>query len=168
MIEQLESDDDRRFLLTPNRSMSWQGNMRIWMALFVLSALIVTGFTLIGAWVVLPFAGLELAALAAGFYHTSRQCQKQEVLILGQDDIRLEKGIKRKEAEWEMPRQYTRVWQEEARHPFTPPKLHLQFRNEEVSLGGFLNIEDTQALLAILQQYGVLIQRREKPEPRWF
>jgi uncharacterized membrane protein len=148
--------------------MSWQGNMRIWMALFVLSALIVTGFTLIGAWVVLPFAGLELAALAAGFYHTSRQCQKQEVLILGQDDIRLEKGIKRKEAEWEMPRQYTRVWQEEARHPFTPPKLHLQFRNEEVSLGGFLNIEDTQALLAILQQYGVLIQRREKPEPRWF
>jgi uncharacterized membrane protein len=168
MIEQLESDDDRRFLLTPNRSMSWQGNMRIWMALFVLSALIVTGFTLIGAWVVLPFAGLELAALAAGFYHTSRQCQKQEVLILGQDDIRLEKGIKRKEAEWEMPRQYTRVWQEEARHPFTPPKLHLQFRNEEVSLGGFLNIEDTQALLAILQQYGVLIQRRKKPEPRWF
>lgn len=168
MVEQLEWNDGSRFLLTPNRSMSWQGNVRIWMALFALSALIVTGFSLIGAWVILPFAGLELAALAGGFYYTSRQCQKQEVLILGQDSIRLEKGMKRKEAEWEMPRQFTRVWEDEARHPFTPPKLHLQFRQEEIPVGAFLNIDDTKTLIAILQQYGILIQKRRKPEPRWF
>ena len=169
MVEQLSSDDEgTRYLLTPNRSMSWQGNVRIWLALLLLSALIVTGFSLIGAWVILPFAGLELAALAAGFYYTCRQCQEQEVLILGPDFIRLEKGMKRKEAEWEMSRQYSRVWQDEARHPFTPPKLHLQFRNEEVSLGSFLNIEDTQALIVILQRYGILIQKRKRPEPRWF
>lgn len=169
MVEQLPSDnDDRRYLLTPNRSMSWRGNMRIWLGLFVLSAIIVTGFSLIGAWVILPFAGLELAALAGGFYYTSRQCQKQEVLVLSPSAIRLEKGIKRKEAEWEMPRQYTRVLRDEPRHPFTPSKLHLQFRDEIITLGSFLNLEDTDALLAILQGYGIAIQRRKKPEPRWF
>lgn len=169
MVELLSSDDEgTRYLLTPNRSMSWKGNMRIWLALLLLSALIVTGFSLIGAWVILPFAGLELAALAAGFYYSSRQCQKQEVLVLGPSGIRLEKGIKRKEAEWEMPRQYTRVWQDEPRHPFTPSKLHLQFRDQEISLGSFLNLDDTDALLAILQRYGITIQKRKKPEPRWF
>ena len=170
MVEQLPSDDEgSRYLLTPNRSMSWRGNVRIWLALFALSALIVTGFSLIGAWVILPFAGLELAALAGGFYYTSRQCQKQEVLYLGHGGvIRLEKGIKRKEAEWEMSRQYTRVWQDEPLHPFTPAKLHLQFRNEEISLGGFLNMDDTDALLAILQRYGITIQKRKKPESRRF
>lgn len=169
MVEQLSADDDgRRYLLTPNRSMTWQGNMRIWLGLFVLSAIIVTGFSLLGAWMILPFAGLELTALAAGFYYTSRQCQKQEVLVLGSDNIRLEKGMKRKEAEWQLPRQYTRVWQDEQRHPFTPCKLHLQFRDEEISLGGFLNMDDTDALLAILQGYGITIQKRKRPEPRWF
>jgi uncharacterized membrane protein len=169
MVEQLSSDDEGiRYLLTPNRSMSWKGNMRIWLALFVLSALIVTGFSLVGAWVILPFAGLELAALAGGFYYTSRQCQKQEVLVLGPSAIRLEKGIKRKEAEWELPRQYTRVWRDEPRHPFTPSKLHLQFRDQEISLGSFLNLDDTDALLAILQRYGITIRNRTKPEPRWF
>lgn len=168
MIEPLACDEGQRYLLTPNRSMSWKGNVRIWTALFILSAVIVTGFSLIGAWVILPFAGLELTALAAGFYYTSRQCQKQEVLVLGPELIRLEKGMKHKEAEWEMPRQYSRVWQDEARHPFTPPKLHLQFRNDEVPLGNFLNIEDTETLIAILQRYGILIQKRKKPEPRWF
>ena len=168
MIEQIACDEGQRYLLTPNRSMNWKGNVRIWLGLFVLTAVIVTGFSLIGAWMILPFAGLELAALAAGFYYSSRQCQKQEVLVLGLDLIRLEKGMKRKEAEWEMPRQHSRLWQDEARHPFTPPKLHLQFRDQEVSLGHFLNIEDTKTLIAILQCYGILIQKRKKPEPRWF
>ncbi|MDI9244823.1 DUF2244 domain-containing protein [Marinobacter sp. CHS3-4] len=168
MVEQLPSDDGHRYLLTPNRSMSWAGNVRIWLALLGLTTVIVAGFTLIGAWVILPFAGLELAALAAGFYYTARQCQRQEVLLLGPDTIRLEKGMKRKEAEWEIPRQFSRVWQDEPRHPFTPPKLHLQFRNEEIPIGSFLNMDDTETLIAILQRYGILIQKRKKPEPRWF
>jgi uncharacterized membrane protein len=168
MVEQLSCEDGHRYLLTPNRSMSWKGNVRIWLALCVLSAIIVTGFTLIGAWVILPFAGLELAALAFGFYYTSRQCQKQEVLWLGPSVIRLEKGMNEKEAEWEVPREFSRVWQDEARHPFTPPKLHLQFRDEEIPVGAFLNIEDTQTLIAIFQRYGILIQKRKKPETRWF
>ena len=169
MIEQLPSDDEaKRYLLTPNRSLSWQGNVRVWLGLLALSAVIVTGFSLVGAWVILPFAGLELAALAAGFYYTSRECQRQEVLVLGPGLIRLEKGMKRKHAEWEMPRQYSRIWQNEQHHPFTPPKLHLQFRNEEVSLGSFLNMDDTDALLVILQRSGITIQKRKKPEPSWF
>lgn len=168
MVEELSCDEGRRFLLTPNRSLSWRGNVRIWLALFGLTAVIVTGFTLIGAWVILPFAGLELAALAGAFYLTSRQCQKQEVLELGPAIIRLEKGAKRKESEWAFPKQYSRIYQDEPRHPFTPPKLHLQFRDREIPLAQFLNSEDTEALIEILQRYGIAIQKRRSQEPMWF
>ena len=168
MVEQLSCDEGQRYLLTPNRSMSWRGNMRIWAALFVLSGIIVTGMSILGAWVILPFAGLELAALAAGFYLTSRQCQRQEVLALEPGVIRLEKGRRRKESEWEFPRQYARLMQDEPRHPFTPPKLSIQFRDEEVPIGQFLNIEDTDVLIGILERSGIAIQKRRAREPMWF
>ena len=48
MVERLPHPDGFRLVLTPNRSLSWHGNVRIWAALFVLSALIATGFTLMG------------------------------------------------------------------------------------------------------------------------
>ncbi|PXX89724.1 DUF2244 domain-containing protein [Marinobacter vulgaris] len=168
MVEQLSRREGDCFLLTPNRSMSWKGNIRIWLAAFILSMLISTGMLLVGAWPVLPFAGLELTALAAGFYYTSRKCQKREVLTFSQELIRLEKGLTHKEKEWELPRQYTRVWQDVPRHPWTPPKLHLQFRGEEISLAPFLNIDDTEELVAILEKKGLRVEKRRRPEKLWF
>ena len=165
MIEQLSCEDGHCYLLTPNRSMSWEGNVRIWMALFALSAVIVIGFSVMGAWVILPFAGIELAALAGAFYYTSRQCQKKEVLLLAPSIIRLEKGTKQKEVEWDFPRQFVRVYQNLAPHPFTPPKLYFRFREDEIPLAHFLNIEDTKRLIEILQQYGIPIQKREVQNP---
>lgn len=168
MVEQLSQREGDCFLLTPNRSLSWKWNVRIWLAAVCLSLVISTGMLLLGAWPVLPFAGLELTALAAGFYYTSRKCQRREVLTFVPDHIRLEKGLTQKEQEWELPRQYTRVWQDMPRHPWTPPKLHLQFRGEEISLAPFLNMDDTKELIAILERHGLRIQKRRRPENIWF
>ncbi|MEI4850567.1 DUF2244 domain-containing protein, partial [Klebsiella pneumoniae] len=77
--------------------MTWKGNIRVWLAAVLLQLMISTGMVLAGAWPVLPFAGLELTALAAGFYYTSRKCQKREVLTFSPELIRLEKGLTRKE-----------------------------------------------------------------------
>lgn len=168
MVEQLSECEGDCFLLTPNRSMNWRGNIRIWLAAVLLSLVISTGMLLAGAWPVLPFAGLELTALAAAFYYTSRQCQRREVLTFAPELIRLEKGLTQKEREWELPRRYTRVWQDMPRHPWTPPKLHLQFRGEEISLAPFLNIDDTKELVAILERHGLRVEKRRRPEKLWF
>ena len=55
-------------------------------------------------------------------------------------------------------------------HPFTPAKLSLTHRDTEVSIGGFLNIEDTEKLIGMLEKNGLLIERKE-PDPQiglWF
>ena len=111
---------------------------------------------------IIPFAGLELIALACGIYITSRECQRQEVLSISGDDIHLEKGIKRKEAEWTLPTRYARLRIDSPAHPFAPAKLSLTHRD--------LNIEDTEKLIRLLEQKGLPIERK-KPDPQtglWF
>lgn len=160
MVRQLQHGDDIQVLLTPNRSFSWRGNVTILLSLCALMLVIVVGMIWAGAWVVLPFAGLELLALTAALYCTARKCQRQEVLIITADTLRLEKGIYRKQAQWELPRRYTRVQLTMPRHPWTPPKLHLSHRDTEVPLAPFLNLKDTNKLIETLEQGGFLVERR--------
>lgn len=170
MVEHLNSQDGVRLLLTPNRSLSWRGNVQIWLALLALSALIATGMALAGAWVIVPFAGLELAALAAGIYLTSRACQRREVLTIGESNIHLEKGRTRKLSEWTLPRPYVRVHLDAPVHPFAPPKLALIHRDTVISLGSFLNVDDTERLVQLLESRGIVIERKT-PDPEiglWF
>ncbi|PAV25827.1 hypothetical protein CF392_09260 [Tamilnaduibacter salinus] len=168
MVEQLPADTGTRLLLTPNRSLSWHGNVRVWLALVALSMIVVSGMSLAGAWLVLPFAGLELAALAAALYVTARHCQQKEVLTLSADTIRLEKGIDRKDSEWEWPRQTARIDIHTPRHPWTTPKLSLRHHTRDVSLAPFLNHEDVTILIGILEEQGVQLQKRAPPTMAWF
>lgn len=170
MVEQLDHPGGTRLLLTPNRSLSWKGNVRIWIGLAVLSAIIGIGWALAGAWVILPFAGLELIAVAAGIYLTSRDCQRKEVLTMEADVIQLEKGRKQKCAQWTLPRPYTRLQMNAPVHPFAPAKLFLSHRDDHVSLGGFLNVEDTERLIETLEALGFTVERKQ-PDPEiglWF
>lgn len=160
MVEHLECEKGLRLLLTPNQSLSWRGNVQVWLALFTVSLVIATGMALAGAWVVMPFAGLELIAVAAGIYYTAQACQTREILSVDTDCFTLEKGRRVKQAEWTLPRRYARVRANMPRHPFTPPKLSLTYREQIIPLGAFLNVEDTQILLRILEGKGVDIDRR--------
>lgn len=160
MVRQLQHGNDIQVLLTPNRSFSWRGNVAILLSLCALMLVIVIGMIWAGAWLVLPFAGLELLALTAALYYTARKCQRQEVLVITGDTLRLEKGVYRKQAQWELPRRYTRVRLARPRHPWTPPQLYLNHRDTEVPLAPFLNLEDMNNLIGTLERSGLTIERR--------
>lgn len=168
MVQHLKRKQGARILLSPNCSLSWQGNVRIWIALCLLSLVISGGMALAGAWVILPFAGLELAALAFGFYYTSRQCRRREVLDISADCLQLEKGVYHKEAQWTLPRRDTRIHLVAPRHPWTPPKLFLLHREAEVALASFLNCEDTRILVDLLESLGMTVERHQPYQTAWF
>ena len=167
MVQQLPNESGIRLLLAPNRSLSWRGNVRIWLVLCAVSLLISIGMLTAGAWVVLPFAGLEVLAVGAGFYYTARQCQRQEVLTFSEGIITLEKGRDRKHSEWTFPRQFTRLQMTEPGHIWTPPKLLLVHRENTISLAAFLNLDDTKDLIRIIEREGVRIERRRPSTPFW-
>ncbi|MFC6684288.1 DUF2244 domain-containing protein [Marinobacter koreensis] len=109
MVERLRYPGGLRLLLTPNRSLSWRGNVRIWLLLALVSGIIAGGWALAGVWFILPFAGLELMGVAAGIYVTSRNCQRKEVVTIEGDTIHIESGLNRKEHDWILPVRNTRL-----------------------------------------------------------
>lgn len=168
MIERIQNDNGTSLVLTPNRSLSWQGNLILWCLFAVLVLIIAAGMALAGAWVVLPFAGLELMGLLAGLYYTSRQCHRQEVLHITPETVRLEKGLHEKEREWEMPRQWVRLYLTMPVRGWKPPRLQLVHRDTEVTLASFLNQDDTRDLVAFLESRGIQIERQRPNQIVWF
>ena len=168
MIERLELREGAGIVLTPNRSLSWPGNLMIWLAVTLVVLTVALGMSLVGAWVVLPFAGLEVLGLLAALYHTSRQCHRQEVLVLTSETLRVEKGVIRKECEWELPRRWVRLYINMPQRRWKPMELMLVHRDTEVSLASFLNRDDTRALVAFLEARGIPVERRERNGILWF
>ncbi len=165
MVKVLRKPDGTELRLTPNRSLSWRGNLKIFYSLCFLSAVIVTGMVLAGAWVVLPFVGLELAALGVALYYTAWRCRQQEVLRLNGEQVILEKGVYQRHNRWEWPQRYTRVTLAVPSHPWQPPTLYLSHREDQVALAPFLNGADAVKLVETLEGLGFRVERRREAPP---
>ncbi|EMP56184.1 hypothetical protein MSNKSG1_09933 [Marinobacter santoriniensis NKSG1] len=164
MVERLRYPGGLRLLLTPNRSLSWRGNVRIWVLLALISGVIAGGWALVGVWLILPFAGLELIGVAAGIYVTSRNCQRKEVVTIEGDTIHIEAGISRKEHDWTLPIHNTRLESFPPNTPFDCHKVRLTNRQQQIPLGDFLNNADTDALVHAMKARGInILQRQEQP-----
>lgn len=84
--------DPRRFVhvSTPNRSLG-AGGRRCALAAIAASTLGVAGFaTALGAWPVMPFAGLEVALVAVAFRALARHDADYERLEVGEHEVRWE------------------------------------------------------------------------------
>ena len=66
------TDFGYKLIAKPNNSMSPRDTLMLVMGLATLSFVIAIAFARIGAWLVLPFAGLEILAISYAFYYIQR------------------------------------------------------------------------------------------------
>ncbi len=151
MVYQQKKDDSEVIVAEPNRSASWQANKYALIAMCCLSAVIATGFALIGAWPILPFAGLEMLALGGALYYVCWKLQYRHVITLREDKIHIQKGHYHPRESFELPLEESRLAVEPEQHPWDGPKISLQHRGEDISLGEFLNKQDSENLLSLLR-----------------
>jgi uncharacterized membrane protein len=85
-IEVWTSDSSAGFSLTTKRNCSMSPQALVGLLVFTacLSLAIGIGFALSGAWPVLPFVGLEIAALAAAFHASARHAADFERIVVGE------------------------------------------------------------------------------------
>ena len=95
------SGREYRFILAPNRSISWSELLLFYFFTCIVALAIGLFFTLQGLWLVLPFSGLEMLALGLALYVTSRKVYRREVITLDSDRIRVEKGAQQVDQSWE-------------------------------------------------------------------
>lgn len=75
---------------TPNRSLGLAARRRVLAAIAATTLVIAAGATAVGAWPVMPFAGLEVALLVLAFRMLAAHDRDFERLEIGRDEVRLE------------------------------------------------------------------------------
>tara|TARA_R110002110_G_scaffold91264_2_gene237476 strand:+ start:97055 stop:97525 length:471 start_codon:yes stop_codon:yes gene_type:complete len=136
----------------PNRSSSWRANLWVLLALAVPSLGAAIGFALMGAWPILPFAGLELLCLGAALYYVNWKLQYRHVIIFTDSSVRIDKGFYAPRQTWHFQRAAAGLAITPEKHPWEGPLLSVQAQQQSVSLGEFLNRDDSLKLMALLRK----------------
>ena len=145
-------------IVRPNQSASWRTN-KIVIAVFGLwIGLIAVVFAAIGLWPILPFAGLEIGALASAMYYVCWKLQQRHVLRFRDDGVTLEKGFYYPHFTWRFARNAVSLSVEVQSHPWDPLKIFLCSREEQIPLGNFLNKDDSRKLLSLLKEQGLSVR----------
>lgn len=158
MVITEETSQGLRIILSPNRSMSWRGNQLFLLGMIALSGTISIGFALIGAWVILPFAGLEMAALGSALYYVSWKLSYQQVVTVNDELILVDKGVYRPRKSWQLNRTDVSLSIQPEEHPWSTPVITLRHQQQLIELGEFLNQSDCKELLGLLRDKGIPVR----------
>ena len=155
MIRIDQNDRVSRLVLEPNRSMSWQTNKKILLVMFFVNLLIGVSFAFVGAWLILPFAGLEILLVGTGMYYVCWKLNFKEVITIESESFILEKGVYYPKKIWQWQRSNTLLIKQPSRYRMSAPKLFLKHLNESIEVGEFLNRKDKKLLNDSLLALGI-------------
>jgi uncharacterized membrane protein len=145
VCERVDDDGVWQWVLRPNASLSWRGNLLFlgWMALLL--GTISAVCALAGIWLVLPFAGLDIGLLAWALYHTAWRAARREVLTLSREKLEIARGVYRPSEVAEYPRAWVRV-------ECDGERVWAALRGRRTEIGSFLRPDERLTLARLLRQ----------------
>lgn len=144
------SSHQSEFVIRPNGS--FHSRTGIWLiALLVIIALgIAMRFAILGYWLILPFALLDVMAVGTVFYLIIRQSEYVERVVVSESRVEIFHIQDNADAKWEFPLHWTQIRLERPRHRGYPARLLLGCRGKWVEIGSCLTDRErgtlTQAL----------------------
>ena len=152
VVRTIRRDEGCRFVIRPNRSLSWAQIKLVYAALASLCMFVAMGFTLLGYWMVLPFAGAEVLLLAVGFYLCALSGRETEVIRIKDDRIAIEKGQKGTRKVWELDRSWARIELLPPRIEWYPSRLVIRSHEKQLQLAAFLTDGERERLARELER----------------
>lgn len=137
---------DYRIIAKPNCSLSSKERLGVVVLIASFSLMIATGFVLAGAWLVLPFAGLELLAVGFAFYYINCHAGDYESITIEGDKLAIEKHSYKKTSEIVFNRYWARVLLRDL--PGGDQALLLRSHGKEVEFGRYFMNNDQRLALA--------------------
>jgi len=134
-----------------NNSLSATGRALVLGSLVSISLAISLAFAFFGAWLVLPFAGLEMGVLCIAFRHVQRHAADFESLAIKGDRVLVERWERGKLSRCELDRYWAQVILERSAVP-GHSVLALRSHGRQVEFGQHLTEEQRQAVAQTLKQ----------------
>lgn len=134
------------FTIEPNRNLNWQQSK--WLIFFLAGcvALVSLYFASLGAWLVLPFSGLEILIIGCTIYSQSCCAHRRQVVRVDHSLIEIE-DLRKPHSSKTFPKAWSKVVQTHDRTGWYPSRLLIGSHGEYVEIGNNL-IEDERELLA--------------------
>ncbi|NKC15708.1 MAG: DUF2244 domain-containing protein [Gammaproteobacteria bacterium] len=135
------------FVISPNQAPAWRDIRWFFIGMACTPFAVAISFAVMGFWPILPFAGIEVAALAAALYITAQRSEIREVVSVYRNHIEIERGRKTPEQHWEIQRAWAQVKLQRNGSPHYPSRLVIRSHGREIELGRFL-VEEERCRLA--------------------
>jgi uncharacterized membrane protein len=136
-------------IVRPNRTLTLRGMTVLFAGLTVVFLTIGIGFTLAGAWPVLPFAGLQLALVGAVLYRLYRHADDHDRIIVERERVTVIRRRGRREWRDGFQRYWTRVLLER-RRGWYPSQLKVGSHGRFVVIAAGVNEKERESLSATL------------------
>ena len=147
-----DSECSRRFLIRPNCSLPWCGVVRFYSGMLFISFGIAIGFALKGAWLILPFAGLEMLVLGIALYTVARRNNRWQAISINRDSVDIVEHGTGQQQKQTFQRAWARVIHERASIKGHPSRLFIRSHGRSVEVGGYLNESEKKTLAYELNQ----------------
>jgi len=126
--------------------------MALFLAMSTVILLIAVGLAMMGFWLVMPFAGLEMLGLGAALLMVDYQNQYREVVSVDDQTVTIASGHKQAQKTCEFDRHWTTVLLESGNTANQPKRLLLRSKGRQVEVGACLVSEDRTDLWRTLKQ----------------
>ena len=145
MIKKRITKDSLLLTLTPNKSSTVQQNLIFFGFLSVLCLTFAIGFFVLGATMILPFAGLEIMLLFIILRVNRNWLNQSEKIYLDKLYVKLEKG----KNDITFDRFLSKFSVVDHK---TKKRIFITGNNQKVEIGSFLNEEEIEELIALLKK----------------
>lgn len=123
------------FTVRPNCALGWRHLKRLFVFLAGCVAAVSVYFASKGAWLVLPFAGLEVLVIGIGVYSSALSSARREVIEIDGNDLRVLRG-RRTVAEVScFSRHWSRIALQQDPRGWYPSRLFLRCHNRGIEVG---------------------------------
>lgn len=141
-----------RIDLAPNCSLTLGGAAIFFGMLAFVTLAFATLFVLQGYWPVLPFAGLELAALGWALAVSMRRRHWRERILVSEEEIVIETTLRGELTRVMFSRHWARITLRVPFYALHPSRLSIESHGRSVEVGGFLNEEERRRLALRLRR----------------
>ena len=135
-----------RFELRPNRSLSNRGMLWFLVAVGALALFIGLRFALLGAWIVLPLAALEIVGLGIAFALVARAARQREIIDIDEDELRVIREDGRQRQEWRFHAYWVQILLQPDPANWYPTRLFLRSHGRQLEIGRSLTDQERQQL----------------------